>query len=88
MRCGDAAKRKAIRTKNPQDWANYRKHRNLINNKMKTTKAFYYHNSFIQSEGKGRRTWRTINNLTSRLRKKTTTKKKSTHRDSKASESN
>ena len=32
MRYRDAAKRKAKRIKNPQDWANYRKLRNRINN--------------------------------------------------------
>ena len=26
MRCRDAAKKKAIRTKNPHDWANYKNH--------------------------------------------------------------
>ena len=39
MRCRDAAKKKAIKTKNPHDWANYRKLRNKINNNVKTTKA-------------------------------------------------
>ena len=66
MRCRDAAKKKAIKTKNPKDWANYRKLRNQINNKVKTTKASYYNNSFIQSEENARRTWKTINNLMSR----------------------
>ena len=66
MRCPDATKRKAIKTKNPQDWGNYRKLRNRVNNKVKTTKASYYYNSFIQSEGNARRTWKTINNLMSR----------------------
>ena len=33
---------------------------------VKTTKVSYYHNSFIQSEGNSRRTWKTINNLMSR----------------------
>jgi len=66
MRCRDAAKRIAVRTKNPQDWANYRKLQNRINNEVKTTKASYYHNSFVQSEGNARRTWKTINNLMSR----------------------
>ena len=50
MRCRDTAKRKAIKIKNPQDWGNYRKLRNRINNKVKTTKTSYYHNSFIQSK--------------------------------------
>ena len=65
MRCRDAAKRKAIRTKNPLDWANYRKLRNRINDKVKTTKASYYHSSFTQSRGNARRTSKTINNLMS-----------------------
>ena len=59
-------KRKAIRTRNPKDWANYRLLRNRISNKVKTTKVSYYHDSFIQSEGNAGRTWRTIINLMSR----------------------
>ena len=66
MRCRDAAKRKAKRTKHPQDWANYRKLQNQINNKVRTTKASYYHSSFTQSEGNPRRTRKTINSLMSR----------------------
>ena len=66
MRFRDAAKKKAIKTKNLHDWANYRKLRNKINNNVKTTKASYYHNSLIQSEGNSRRTWKTINHLMSR----------------------
>ena len=62
MRCRDAAERKAMTTKNPQDWANYRKLRFRINNKVKNTKASYYHNSCIQSEGNAPRTWKTITN--------------------------
>ena len=37
MRSRDYAKRKAGRTKNPQDRANYRKLLNQINNNVKTT---------------------------------------------------
>ena len=69
MRCrADAAIRKAIKTKNPlaQYRGNYRKLRNRINNKVKTTKASYYHKSFIQSKGNARRTGKTINDLMSR----------------------
>ena len=58
-------KGKQKKTKNPQDWANYRKLRNQINNKVKTTKASYYHNSFTQSEENPQRTWKTINNIMS-----------------------
>ena len=57
---------KAIKTRNPQDWGNYRNLWNRINNKVKTTKASYYHNTFIQSEGNACRTWKTIDNLMSR----------------------
>ena len=70
MPCRDAAKRKAIKTKNPQDWGNCRKLQNRINNKVKTTKASYYHNSFIQSEGNARRAWKTTNSLMSRRQSK------------------
>ena len=66
MRCRDVAKRKAVRTKNPQDWATYRKLQNEINKNVKTTKASYYHTSLTQSEGNARRTWKTFNNLVSR----------------------
>ncbi|RMX45704.1 hypothetical protein pdam_00019966, partial [Pocillopora damicornis] len=39
---------------------------NRIKNKVKTTKASYDRNSFIQSKGSARRTWKTINNHMSR----------------------
>ena len=39
MCCRNATKKKAITTKNPYEWANYKKLRNKINNKVKTTKA-------------------------------------------------
>ena len=54
---------KAALNLNPQDWGSCR---NRINNKVKTTKASYYHNSFIQSKGNSQRTWKTINNRMSR----------------------
>ena len=49
-----------MKTKNPKNWGNHRKLRNRINDKVKTAKASYYHNSFIQSKGNVRRTWKTI----------------------------
>ena len=55
-----------MKTKNPQNLGNHRQLRNRINDKVKTTKASYYHNSFIQSKGNVRRTRKTINNLMSR----------------------
>ena len=55
-----------MKTKNPRNWGNHRQLRNRINDKVKATKASYDRNSFIQSKGNVRRTWKTINNLMSR----------------------
>ena len=40
--------------------------RNTINNNIKTSKASYFSNAFSQSKGNSRKTWQTINELTSR----------------------
>ena len=69
MRDRDAAKRKAAKSNDPCDWAKYKKLRNLINNRIKTAKASYYSKAFIQFEGNSRKTWQTINELTSRRKK-------------------
>ena len=39
---------------------------NKINGEVKSTKASYYANAFIQSNGNSRKTWQMINELTSR----------------------
>ena len=49
MRDRDVAKRKAIKSNNPQDWAMYKRLRNRINGEVKSTKATYYASAFIQS---------------------------------------
>ena len=74
MRDRDAAKRKAITSNDPHDWKKYKKLRNIINNDIKTSKAFYYSNAFIQSKGNPRKTWQTFNELTSRRVNNTTVK--------------
>ena len=51
MRDRDAAKRKAITSNDPHDWEKYKKLRNIINNDIKTSKASYHFNAFIQSIG-------------------------------------
>ena len=48
----------------PHDWL--RKLRNTIKNNIETSKASHYSNAFSQSKGKSRKTWQTINELTSR----------------------
>ena len=74
MRDRDAAKRKAMVSNDPRDWAKYKKLRNTINNNIKTSKASYYSNAFSQSKGNSRKTWQTINKLTPRRTNNTTVK--------------
>ena len=62
----DVAKRKAIKSNNPQDSALYKRLRNRINGEVKSTKASYYSSAFIQANGDSRKTWQLINELTSR----------------------
>ena len=57
MRDRDAAKRKAMASNDPHDWAKYKKLRNTINNNIKTSKASYYSNAFSQAKGNSRKTW-------------------------------
>ena len=74
MRNRDAAKKKAMASNDPHDWAKYKKLQNTINNNIKTSKASYYSNAFIQSKGNSQKTWQTINELTSRRTNNTTVK--------------
>ena len=74
MRDRDAAKRKAMTSNDPRDQANYKKLRNTINNNIKTSKASYFSNAFSQSKGNSRKTWQTINDLTSRRTNSSTVK--------------
>ena len=60
----DAAKRKAMVSNDPCDWAKYKKLRNTINNNIKTSNASYNSNAFSQSKDNSRKTWKTINDLT------------------------
>ena len=46
MRDRDVAKRKAMASNDPRDWAKYKKLRNTINNNIKTSKASYYSHAF------------------------------------------
>ena len=45
-----------------------------MNNNIKTSKASYYSNAFSQSKGNSRKTWQTINVVTSRRTNNTTVK--------------
>ena len=39
----DRLKKAAIKTNDPEDWANYKHAKNTTNNEIKKTKALYYH---------------------------------------------
>ena len=65
MRDRNVAKRKAIKSNDPQDWV-YKRLRKKINGEVKSTKASYYANAFIQSNGASRKAWQMTNKLTSR----------------------
>ena len=59
-------KLKAIRSKNPHDWAEFKRLRNKVNGDIKIAKESYYKKSFNVHKNDPRRTWQTINELTSR----------------------
>ena len=51
----------------PFDWMQFKKQRNIVNNEMRLAKQSYYHNSFYEYKVNSRKkTWQTINELTSR----------------------
>ena len=62
----DILKLKAIRSENPSDWREFRKHRNFVNSQVRITKQSYYNNAFQENKGKMRNSWRVINELTFR----------------------
>ena len=59
-------KLKAIHSKNPRDWGEFKRLRNKVNSKIKIAKESYYKQSFTEHKNDSRRTWQTINELTSR----------------------
>ena len=62
----DILKIKAIKTNDPNDWAVFKKQRNLVNKQVRLAKQVYYQNIFNKHTSDSRKTWQTINELTSR----------------------
>ena len=62
----DIMKLKAIRSKNPQDWGELKRLCSKVNSNIKIAKESYYKQSFTEHKNDSRRTWQTINELTSR----------------------
>ena len=61
----DIMKLKAIRSKNPQDWGEFKRLRNKVNSDIRIVKESHYKQSFTENKNDSRRTWQTINELTS-----------------------
>ena len=68
---GRSAAIKACKSNNPNDWTQFEKLRNIVNSKIRLAKQAYYQNSFNQYTGDSRKTWQTINKLSSRKSVKT-----------------
>ena len=66
MRDRDALKVKAIQSRDPNDWLNFKKQRNIVNNKIMLAKQAYYQNTLNERKGDSKKTWQIINELTSR----------------------
>ena len=64
-------KKKAVKTKDASSWNRFRKVKNKVNQEIKAAEKAYYNNSFNNYAGDQRKTWKTINELTSRKSNKT-----------------
>ena len=62
----DILKKKAIRSNDPNDLAIFTKYRNCVYSEIKQAKESYYVDSFRENESSSRKTWNTINEITSR----------------------
>ena len=71
MNFRDRLKRKAIKTKDPCTWDQFRIVKNQVNWEINSVKKAYYENAFNNCCGDQRKTWKTINELTSRKSTKT-----------------
>ena len=67
----DVLKITARKSNDPNDWTQFKKLRNIVNSEIRLAKQAYYQNSFNQYKGDSRKTWQTINELTSRKSGKT-----------------
>ena len=62
----DIMKLKAIRSKNSQDWDEFKRLCNKVNSDIRFVKESYYKQSFTENKNDSQCTWQTINELTSR----------------------
>ena len=66
----DRLKIKAIKSKDSRDWSVFRKTRNRVNAEIRNAKKSYYNNTFDKYSNNPRKTWQTINEVTSRVNNK------------------
>ena len=71
MNFRDRLKRKAIKTKDPFIWNQFRIFQNHVNWEINRAKRAYYENAFNNCCRDQRKTWKTMNELTSRKSNKT-----------------
>lgn len=62
----DILKIKASKSNDPNDWAQFKQRRNTVNCKIRLAKQAYFLNNFNEHMGNSKKTWQTINELTSR----------------------
>ena len=62
----DILKIKASKSNDSNDWSLFKKQRNIVNSEIRLAKQAYYQNSFNKHTGDSKKTWQTINELTSR----------------------
>ena len=71
MNFRDRLKRKAIKTRDPSTWNQFRKTKNQVNREIKSAKKACYETVFNSCLKDQRKTWKTVNELTSRKSNKT-----------------
>ena len=68
MNFRDRLKRKVIKTRDPSIWNQFRKTKNQVNREIKSAKKaylLYYKSAFNSCAKDQRKTWKTVNELTS-----------------------
>ena len=62
----DILKIKASKSNDWNDWSLFKKQSNIVNSEIRLAKQAYYQHSFNKYTGDSKKTWQTINELTSR----------------------
>lgn len=62
----DILKLKSTRSGDADNWRNFKKLRNMVNNEIKRAKEFYYKQALNEHQGDPRNTWQIVNELMSR----------------------